>query len=585
MKGQKKTAPKNRDDLKTVVRMLSPHRGSVLLSLLFGAVYAGLAILIPLLFGQAVDALVGEGLVNFTVLNKKLLTAGALTLLAAAGSYCAGRANNRIVCRLTRDLRRDLFRKIQALPLSYLDAHPHGETLSKVIADVDQFADGLMLFLTQFFSGILTILGTLAVLVVLDPLVALAVFFLTPLSLFVSRFITNRTKKYFRLRAEKRGELVGFTEETVSAIRTVKAFGQEKKRLSAFDALGEDLGKATLKAVFYSSITNPATRFVNALVYAAVALTGSVGVLGGRLTVGLLVTVLGYANQYTKPFNEISAVLAELQNALTNAGRIRALLDEAPEAPDPESPVELGRADGDVRFEQVDFSYDKTRPFIEDLSLSAKKGQTVALVGPTGCGKTTLMNLLMRFYDPDAGVITLDGRDVAAVTRKALRSNVGMVLQDTWLQAATVRENLKAGRPDADDEKMIAAAKKTRAHDFIKRLPDGYDTVLSEDGGALSEGQKQLLSITRVLLADPNILILDEATSSIDLATEIEVQAALRELTKGRTCLVVAHRLSTVMNADAIAVMRDGKIVEWGDHDTLLRQNGLYRQMWDAMRV
>ena len=571
--------------LSPILPLLRPYRGTLLLSLLFSAAYAGLSIATPLFFGQAIDAIAGVGQVDFALLQSRLITAGALTGATALGAYLASRANARLVTGLTKDLRQDLFRHLQTLPIAYLDSHPYGDTLARFTSDVDQFADGLQLFLTQFFSGMLTILGTLGVLLALQPVVAAAVFVLTPLSLFVSRFITKRTKKYFVQRTQKRGALTAATEQTVRGLPAVQAYRREDAENEAFRRLNDDLAASTLKAVFYSSITNPATRFVNSLVYAAVALTGAFGVLGGSLSVGLLVTVLGYANQYAKPFNEISAVLAELQNALTGAGRALELLQTPPEAPDPEQPVTHDPVEGAVAFSHVDFSYDKSRPLIRDLSLAAKPGQTVALVGTTGCGKTTLLNLLLRFYDPDGGQITLDGENIAAMTRETLRQNVGLVLQETWLKTGTVTENLTFGRPDATMDEVVAAAKRTRADAFIRRLPAGYDTVIGDGGGSLSEGQKQLLCITRVLLADPNILILDEATSNIDLATEIAVQKALRELTKGRTCFIVAHRLSTVMHADVIAVMDKGRIVETGDHETLLAKNGAYKTLWDAMKA
>ncbi len=571
--------------LSPILPLLRPYRGTLLLSLLFSAAYAGLSIATPLFFGQAIDAIAGVGQVDFALLQSRLITAGALTGVTALGAYLASRANARLVTGLTKDLRQDLFRHLQTLPIAYLDSHPYGDTLARFTSDVDQFADGLQLFLTQFFSGMLTILGTLGVLLALQPVVAAAVFVLTPLSLFVSRFITKRTKKYFVQRTQKRGALTAATEQTVRGLPAVRAYGREDAENEAFRRLNDALAASTLKAVFYSSITNPATRFVNSLVYAAVALTGAFGVLGGSLSVGLLVTVLGYANQYAKPFNEISAVLAELQNALTGAGRALELLQAPSEAPDPEQPVTHDPVEGAVAFSHVDFSYDKSRPLIRDLSLAAEPGQTVALVGTTGCGKTTLLNLLLRFYDPDGGQITLDGENIAAMTRVSLRQNVGLVLQETWLKTGTVTENLTFGRPDATMDEVVAAAKRTRADAFIRRLPAGYDTVIGDGGGSLSEGQKQLLCITRVLLADPNILILDEATSNIDLATEIAVQKALRELTKGRTCFIVAHRLSTVMHADVIAVMDKGRIVETGDHETLLAKNGAYKTLWDAMKA
>ena len=584
MKKTKKT-PVSETRIRDALRLMKPYRGALLLSLVFTLLQAGLAVAAPLFFGKAVDFIVGAGQVGFDGVKRNLFLAGALALLSALGAAFAARENNRISNALVRDLRVRAFDKLQVLPLKYLDAVPAGDTLSKIVADVDQLSDGVLLFLTQFFSGVVTILGTLVILLTLSPTVAAAVFVLTPLSLFVSRFIARRIKKYFVSQSAERGALTAVAEETVTNLGTVRAFGMEEERKRAFNEKNEALGRVSLKAVFFSSLTNPATRFVNALVYAAVALTGALSVLGGTLSVGMLVSVLGYANQYTKPFNEISSVLAELTGALASAGRVLALLKEAEEAPDPVTGAPPEEVRGEIELENVSFSYDPARPFIEDLCLKVGEGKTAALVGKTGCGKTTVINLLMRFYEADGGVIRLDGVSTRAFPRRELRKKVGMVLQETWLKRATVFENLAFGVPDATREEVERAAKITKADAFIKRLPEGYDTLLGEDGGALSAGEKQLLCITRALLTDPDVLILDEATSSLDLVSEIRVQRAFARLMQGRTCIVVAHRLSTVMHADVIAVMDDGKIVETGTHAELLEKQGAYARLWEAMKA
>lgn len=566
-----------------IFRLLSPYKFRLLLSLFFTAVNAGLSLYVPLLFGRAIDHITSVGKVGFDGVKTELLKAAVLIVLSALGAYFAGLQNQRIASGVVRDLRLSAFRKIHVLPLKYLDSHKSGDTLSRIVSDVDQFSEGLSLALTQFFSGVITIVGTLIILIRLSPAVALAVFLLTPLSLLVARFISRRTQKHFKEQAGRRGELTALTEETISELKTVKAFCKEDDKNAQFAETSRKLKNASLKAIFFSSITNPATRFVNALVYAAVALTGAFAVLSGGLTVGLLTSVLSYANQYTKPFNEISSVIAEMQNAITCVLRVLELIDETEEKADAPDAVTLEKAAGNVEIRNMSFSYSAEREFIRDLNLSVKKGQTVALVGETGCGKTTVIHLLMRFYDVQDGAILLDGVDIRHITKKSLRENIGMVLQDTWLKSASVRENLTAGAKTVSQEEIVAAAKKTHAHSFIKRLPQGYDTVLGEDGGSLSQGQKQLLCITRAMLADPNILILDEATSSIDLATEIKVQKAFAELTKGRTSFIVAHRLSTVMHADLIAVMDEGKIVESGTHGELLAKGGRYAKLWGAV--
>lgn len=578
---KKQKAPKG--TVKKMARFLRPYRGRLALSLLCSAVNAGLSLYIPLLFGRCIDLIAGPGSVDAAGVKQKLLYSGGLIFASAVGAYLAAVENNRVTAAVTKDLRNAAFRKIQILPLSYLDTHPSGDTLSRVVNDVDRFADGLLLGFTQFFSGVITIIGTLALLFSISWQVALTVVVLTPLSLVTAHLIAHRSFRYFRRQAAERGALTAVTEESIGNLKTLKAFGQEANAGRKFGAVNGALQAASLKAIFISSLSNPGTRFVNALVYAGVALTGALGVLGvlgGGLTVGLLTSALGFANQYTKPFNEISSVFAEMQNALTCFARVAELIDAPAEAKDPESAVAIGRAQGEVELKDVAFSYDKSREFIKGFNLRVKPGQKAALVGTTGCGKTTVINLLMRFYEIDGGEILLDGTDIRNITKKSLRGNVGMVLQDTWLRNATVRENLKEGCPDASDEAIIAAAKRTHAHSFIKRLPLGYDTVLGEDGGALSQGQKQLLCITRAMLADPNILILDEATSSIDLATEIRVQRAFDRLMEGRTCFIVAHRLSTVMHCDVIAVMDGGRVTEQGTHAELLAKGGFYANLW-----
>lgn len=585
-KKKKQKAPKG--TVKKLLRFLRPYRGRLLLSLTCSAVNAGLSLYIPLLFGRCIDLITGAGQVDTEGVKQKLILSAGLILVSALGAYLAAVENNRVTAAVTKDLRNAAFRKMQVLPLSFLDSHPSGDTLSRVVNDVDRFADGLLLGFTQFFSGVITIAGTLVLLFRISRFVALTVVLLTPLSLLTAHLIAHRSFRYFQRQAAARGALTAVTEESVGNLKTLKAFGQEANAGRKFGAVNAELKAAAQKAIFISSLSNPGTRFVNALVYAGVALTGALGVLdvlGGGLTVGLLTSALGFANQYTKPFNEISSVFAEMQNALTCFSRVTALIDAPAEQPDAPDAITVGRAAGDVELKDVAFSYDKSKEFIKGFNLRVKPGQKAAIVGTTGCGKTTVINLLMRFYEIDGGEILLDGVPVSKITKQSLRGNVGMVLQDTWLKNATVRENLTEGRPDATNEEVIAAAKRTHAHSFIKRLPQGYDTVLGEDGGSLSQGQKQLLCITRAMLADPNILILDEATSSIDLATEIKVQRAFDALTVGRTCIIVAHRLSTVMHCDVIAVMDRGRIIEQGTHAALLEKGGFYANLWASRRA
>lgn len=583
MAAPKEKAPKG--TVKKVLRLLRPYRLRLALSLLCAAGNVACTLLIPLLFGRAVDLIAGPGQVDLIGIKKELLLVLAGIAVCALCAWCMARLNCSVAYGAVRDLRARAFAHINVLPFSYLDSHPTGETLSRVITDADQFCDGLLLGFTQFFTGVLTIAGTLALLIRLHWLVAAAVVLLTPLSLFAARRIARRSYRFFREQSVLRAEQTAGIEEITGNLKTVKAFAREREEQARFDATNDKLSAAALKAIFVSSTSNPVTRFVNALVYAAVALTGALCVLGrfgGGLTVGMLAAALSFANQYTKPFNEISAVFAELQNSLCCFSRVTALTEEEPEPPDAPDAGELLSAAGLVDIENAAFSYDKSGSLIEGFNLHVSPGQTVAIVGPTGCGKTTLINLLLRFYDVDAGCIRLEGRDIRDLTRRSLRSAYGMVLQETWLKGGTVRENICMGKPEADDEEMVAAAKRTHAHGFISRLPQGYDTVLGEDGGALSQGQKQLLCITRVMLASPPILILDEATSSIDLRTEIRVQKAFRRLMEGRTAFVVAHRLSTIMHADTIVVMNAGKIVEQGSHRELLEKGGFYADLWNS---
>lgn len=555
----------------------------VLLSLFLNLATVGLSLLIPILVGRGIDCVAGPGRVDFARLAVLLLDIGICVAVSALLQWLTGVLNNRISFCTVQDIRRDAFSRLQCLPLKYLDAHPSGDLVSRIITDADTFADGLLMGFTQLFSGVMTILGTLAFMLSLDPLITLAVVLLTPVSLLVARFIARRTYKMFRLQSETRGEQTALIDEAVGEQKLVQAFGREEAMLESFDEINGRLEACSLKATFFSSLVNPATRFVNSLVYAAVALTGALTILGGgALTVGGLATFLSYANQYTKPFNEISGVITELQNAIACAARIFEMIDADPVTPDPAGALAPERTEGRFDLSQVCFSYDPARPLITDLNLSVSPGRRVAVVGPTGCGKTTLINLLMRFYDPDSGEIRLDGNDTRRIRRSALRRNIGMVLQDTWLPAGTVREIIAFGKPDADDDEIIAAAKASHAHSFIRRLPQGYGTVIAENGGSLSQGQKQLLCIARVMLCLPPVLILDEATSSIDVRTEQRIQKAFASMMQGRTSFIVAHRLSTIRTADLILVMRDGNVIEQGTHDSLLAADGAYASLYRA---
>ncbi|MBR4289072.1 MAG: ABC transporter ATP-binding protein [Oscillospiraceae bacterium] len=566
--------------LKKVLRYVRPYALALIGSLLLALLFVAMSLYIPILVGQAIDFIIDKGAVQFEPMSVKLVQILICTAVAALAQWIMSQINNFVTFRVTRDIRNEAFRHIQVLPLSYLDSHPQGDTVSRVISDVDTFADGLLMGFTQLFTGIMTIAGTLILMLSIQPAVALVVIVITPLSLVVANFIARRTYSMFRLQSATRGEQTALIDETIGEMKLVRAFGQEEALLAQFDEINDRLEKCSLRAIFFSSMTNPATRFVNSVVYAAVALTGALMCIGGGFTVGNLSTFLNYANQYTKPFNEISGVVTELQNALACAGRVFELIEAPARSPEPEHPQMPETVSGSVEIRSLKFSYVPEKPLIDDFDLSVKPGQRVAIVGPTGCGKTTFINLLMRFYDPDGGEILLDGINTLDMNRGALRRCVGMVLQDTWLKAGTIRENITMGKPDATDEEVIAAAKQAHAHSFIKRLPQGYDTVIGESGGNFSQGQKQLLCIARVMLCLPPMLFLDEATSSIDTRTEIRIQKAFDTMMKGRTSFIVAHRLSTIREADLILVMRDGHIVEQGTHEELLAKRGFYEQLY-----
>ena len=562
-----------------VLRLVRPYRFFIAASLLGAAISVAAQLLVPILCGDAIDAMIGMGRVDFALVAKACLAIAVSTAITAVAQWVLAACNNRIAFRVSQDLRTAAMEKLQRLPLSYLDSHPSGDLVSRIIADVDTFSDGLLMGFTQFFSGVLTIAGTLILMAVIHLGVTAVVVVLTPLSLFAAGFITRRTYRYFKTQSTIRGEQTALVEEMIQGQRVVQAFGYEEKSQAAFDEVNERLKTASIQAVFFSSLTNPVTRFVNSVVYAAVGLTGALLAMGGGISVGQLSVFLSYANQYAKPFNEISGVVTELQNAMACIQRIFDLLDEPDQIPDAPDAIKLV-SDGQVAIRDVAFSYTPDRPLLQNLSLDVRPGQRIAIVGPTGCGKTTLINLLMRFYDVDSGSISVAGHDIRTVTRASLRRNYGMVLQDTLLRAGTIRENIAYGRPEASDEEIVAAAKAAHAHSFIRRLPQGYDTVIAEDGGSLSQGQKQLLSIARVMLCLPPMLILDEATSSIDTRTEVKIQAAFAKMMEGRTSFIVAHRLSTIREADVILVMRDGKIIEQGSHQSLLSQKGFYATLY-----
>ena len=571
-----------KETIKKVLHYIRRYRFFLIASLVLALITVVLTLYVPILTGQAVDLIVGKGQVDFAGVYHICVKIGIAILLTMAAQWVMNVANNKITYSVVRDIRTDAFEKIQILPLSYIDSHSYGGIVSRVIADADQFADGLLMGFTQLFTGVITILGTLGFMLSVSVPIALVVVVLTPVSLFVAAFIAKRTYQMFRMQSETRGEQTALIEEMIGNQKVVQAFGQEKEVGDRFDEINDRLSKYSLQGTFFSSITNPSTRFVNALVYAAVGVFGAFFAIQGGISVGQLSCFLSYANQYTKPFNEISGVVTELQNAIACAGRVLELIEETPEIPDSEDAIKLGKADGKVEIEDVYFSYEPNQKLIEHFNLQVKPGQRVAIVGPTGCGKTTLINLLMRFYDVNSGAIKVSGKDIRKVTRESLRANYGMVLQETWLKQGTIRENIVMGRENATDDEVLAAAKASHAHSFIKRLPNGYDTVIGEDGGSLSAGQKQLLCITRVMLCLPPMLILDEATSSIDTRTEMRIQKAFATMMQGRTSFLVAHRLSTIQEADVILVMRDGKIVEQGNHEELLAANGFYKNLFDA---
>ena len=568
--------------LRKVLRYIRRYWGYLGASIILAAVTVALTLYLPILIGQAVDRIVGKGAVDFAGIFVILRKMAVIIGLTAVAQWIMNACNNKITYNVIRDIRTEAFEKIEKLPLKYLDAHSYGEIVSRVIADVDQFADGLLMGFTQFFTGIVTIFGTLIFMLTISVRITVAVVVITPISLFVASFIAKKTFSMFKLQSETRVEQTAFIEEMVGNQKVVQAFSHEDEALEEFDEINERLQKYSLRAIFFSSITNPSTRFVNSLVYATVGVVGAFSAIAGGISVGQLSSLLSYANQYTKPFNEISGVITELQNALACAGRVIELIEEDAEVPDAEDAVDLEHANGKVELSHVYFSYVPEQKLIEDFNLSVKPGQRVAIVGPTGCGKTTLINLLMRFYDVNSGTIKVSDIPLQQLTRKSLRDNYGMVLQETWLRSGSIRDNIAMGKPDATDEEIIAAAKASHAHGFIKRLPEGYDTVIAEDGGNLSQGQKQLLCIARVMLCLPPMLILDEATSSIDTRTEIKIQNAFAKMMQGRTSFIVAHRLSTIREADIILVMKDGSIIEQGNHEELLEKNGFYAKLYNS---
>ena len=578
----KKMDEAQRRTLKKVFLYMKPYRFFVLLSLVLAGITTAGTLYLPLLTGKGIDCIAGPGSVDFEGAFRVLFQMGLVIGVTALSQWLMNVCNNKLTYQIVRDVRNEAFEKLGILPLKYIDSHPHGEIVSRVIADVDQFADGLLMGFTQLFSGVITILGTLGFMFSVNISITVVVLVVTPVSLLVASFIAKRTFKMFRAQSETRGEQTALIEEMIGGQKVVQAFGHEAEALEQFDEINGRLKDCSLKAIFFSSLTNPATRFVNSIVYTGVGIFGALAAIQGRLTVGQLSSFLSYANQYTKPFNEISGVVTELQNAIACAGRVFELIGEEPQTPEREDAVSLSDIKGSVELKDVSFSYSKENKLIEHFNLDVKPGQRVAIVGPTGCGKTTVINLLMRFYDVDEGSIRVEDTDIRELTRRSLRAGYGMVLQETWLRAGTVRENISIGKPDASDEEIVAAAKACHAHSFIMRLPEGYDTVIGEDGGGLSQGQKQLLCITRVMLCRPPMLILDEATSSIDTRTELKIQNAFAKLMEGRTSFIVAHRLSTIRSADVILVMKDGKIIEKGKHTELLAKGGFYAELYNS---
>ena len=579
----KKDSQKNSSQtVKKVIIRIKKYWVFLILSIIMATITVASSLYVPILVGNAIDYIIGPSNVNFRLIAQILAEIGVVIGITALSQWIMNICNNKITYHVTRDIRDEAIEKIEHLPLKYIDGHSYGEIVSRVIADVDQFADGLLMGFTQFFSGVMTILGTLGFMLSINVKITLVVVLITPVSFFVASFIAKRTYKMFKLQSETRGEQTALIDEMIGGQKVVSAYCHEEEAVRQFDEINDRLQKYSLNAIFFSSITNPSTRFVNSLVYAGVAVTGAISAIYGRLTVGQLSCFLSYANQYTKPFNEISGVVTELQNAIACASRVFELIEEEPETAESSNAVNLENVDGRVDLNDVEFSYVPDKKLIEDFNLHVKKGQKIAIVGPTGCGKTTIINLLMRFYDVNSGSIDVSGVDIRELTRRSLRAGYGMVLQDTWLKSGTIRENIIMGRPDATDEEIIEAAKAAHSHGFIKRLPNGYDTVIGEDGGSLSQGQKQLLCITRVMLCHPPMLILDEATSSIDTRTEIKIQNAFNKLMEGRTSFIVAHRLSTIQSADVILVMKDGHIIEQGNHEELLAKNGFYKKLYES---
>ncbi len=568
--------------VKKIIIRIKKYWVFLILSIIMATITVASSLYVPILVGNAIDYIIGPSNVNFRLIAQILAEIGVVIGITALSQWIMNICNNKITYHVTRDIRDEAIERIEHLPLKYIDGHSYGEIVSRVIADVDQFADGLLMGFTQFFSGVMTILGTLGFMLSINVKITLVVVLITPVSFFVASFIAKRTYKMFKLQSETRGEQTALIDEMIGGQKVVSAYCHEEEAVRQFDEINDRLQKYSLNAIFFSSITNPSTRFVNSLVYAGVAVTGAISAIYGRLTVGQLSCFLSYANQYTKPFNEISGVVTELQNAIACASRVFELIEEEPEAAESSNAVNLENVDGRVDLNDVEFSYVPDKKLIEDFNLHVKKGQKIAIVGPTGCGKTTIINLLMRFYDVNSGSIDVSGVDIRELTRRSLRAGYGMVLQDTWLKSGTIRDNIIMGRPDATDEEIIEAAKAAHSHGFIKRLPNGYDTVIGEDGGSLSQGQKQLLCITRVMLCHPPMLILDEATSSIDTRTEIKIQNAFNKLMEGRTSFIVAHRLSTIQSADVILVMKDGHIIEQGNHEELLAKNGFYKKLYES---
>ena len=573
---------KHGSTIKRILDYIGHYKWGVLLSLCLAAVTVITTLYAPILIGDGVDLIAGKQDVNFTGLMAVLRKMAVVILITAVSQWLMNHINNKITYRVVKDIRTKAFEHLEALPLRYVDSHPSGDVISRIIADIDQFSEGLLMGFTQLFTGALTIVGTLGFMFYVNAWIALVVVCVTPVSLLVASFIAKKTYIMFKHQSETRGELTGLIDEMLGNQKIVQAFGHEEEAQKSFEEINERLGRYSLRATFFSSITNPSTRFVNGLVYASVGVAGAYAAVRGLLSVGKLSSFLSYANQYTKPFNEISGVVTELQNALASAARVFALIDEEPLKPEDEDAVDLKAADGSVKLEHVYFSYNPDISLIEDFNLEVKPGQRIAIVGPTGCGKSTVINLLMRFYDVDSGCIRVSGHDIRHMTRRSLRAGYGMVLQETWLKSGTIRENIAYGKPEASEEEIIRAAKEAHAHSFIKRMPQGYDTVISEDGGNLSQGQKQLLCIARVMLCLPPMLILDEATSSIDTRTELKIQNAFARMMEGRTSFIVAHRLSTIQEADVILVMKDGHIIEQGNHEMLLKKGGFYATLYNS---